>query len=511
MSSDIYKTSNIPTSRLTMIQQKEPPSVARTVDADRLVQILTSAESCNTGPLFNLYRDIVIGDSHIQGELAKRKLAVIGDPLSVQPWDKKSDAAKETASRVEKMLTNSPEFIRALAHLLDGVLWPVSVVEKVFASSESGGYEIADLVPVPHRLLDYKDGYLRILDTNDDGYVSHTAHDADESRYIIHRGHLLSVADYFGGPMRSIVWWWFLINQSRSWWARFLNRFGSGFLVGKYQSGDDESRRVLESAIKFAVTLGGLVVTKEAEVEIKESMKSDGDAYDKFKTAGQREISRLILGQTLSAEASPTGMNSGVSKMQDGVRRDIRRLDGILLGHTVRLHLVKQWMQINNIPGEAPIIIWSEDTTEEVAALGTLIKNLYDAGIETEDDALYTIGEKLGFPVRRRPPQSPSAFPFGASPLNIYSAGHIAPGLVSSDTASRGASADIAQAIREHFAPYRRIILESRSPDECLRRLEAYFADKLEVDRSADLIDHALTTFAANAVQSLPDPDPGGE
>jgi len=481
-----------------MIQQKEPPAVARTVNADYLAQILTSAESRNVGPLFNLYRDIIVGDSHIQAELGKRKLAVIGDALSIQPWDKNSNTDKAATEQVERWMLNSPSFLLAIAHLLDGVLWPVSVVEKNFARSPNGLYKIHDLIPVPHMLLDYKEGYLRILDTNDEGYIANTSHAADQSRYIIHRGHLLSTADYFGGPMRSIVWWWFLINQSRSWWARFLNRFGSGFLVGKYQSGDDESRRVLESAIKFAVTLGGLVITKDAEVDIKESMKSDGDAYEKFQIAGRREISRLILGQTLSAEASPTGMNSGVANIHGEVRRDIRRLDGILLGHTIRLHLVKQWMQINNIPGEAPIIVWSEDTTEEVAALGTLIKNLYEAGIETEDDALYTIGEKLGFPVRRRQ-QLSNPFPFGANP-DIYSVPQISPGLVSAETAARGASAEVAQAIRENFAPYRRIILESRSPDECFRRLEAFFADKLEASQAADLIDHALTLFAANAI-----------
>lgn len=500
-SSDIYKTNRVPTDRITVLKVKEPPSVAQFIDGETLHAILRAAEGGHVEPLFTLYRDIVVGDPHIQGELSKRKLAVLGDPLSVQPWDKKSEDDKAAAVAVESLLYNSKPFFHAISHLLDGTLWPVSLIEKVFKPGAGlYRYDLDQLVPVPHRLLDYRTDELRIRDTDDSGRLLTTTHEADPARYMIHRGHLLSIPDQFGGPMRSLVFWWLLTNMNRTWWARFLERFGSGFIVAKYPAGDDDTREVLESAISYSVKIGGLVISENASVEIKEALRSDGSAYEKFIDAGRREISRLILGQTMSATAEPTGMGSGVADQHETVRRDIRRLDALLMGWTVRLDLIRQWMSINGIRGNPPIILWSEDTSKEAAALGELLSKFALAGLEVEDDALYSIGDRIGFGVRRKA-ASASAFPF-----NVYAAGGktgAAPGVTSADASARGASAPVAQAIRDRFAGYRKIIIESRSPDECLRRMEAYFSD-LDTGDLVDLIDHSLTTYAANALVAMP-------
>jgi phage gp29-like protein len=396
----------VPTDRLTVIDSRYiPPSIGRSVDVDLVHNIVRNAEGGDTRDLFCLYRDLILSDAHTQGEISKRKLAVIGDLMTFQPQNKTVPADVLASERIDDMVSNCRAWRLGCSALLDGCLYPVSVVEKVFAPSSGGlRFKLVELVPVPHYLLDFTSGAMRIFDVDPvSGMVLSTSHDPDPNRYMVHRGHLLTTPDNWGGPLRSILFWWLLSAMDREWWARFLDRYGSPFLVGKYAPGDTESRGVLERAFSMAVKIGGLVVTDQTAVEIKEAAAaSTGEAYDKFLTICQREKSKLIIGQTLSSEAQATGMNSGVSNQHEAVRQDIRKLDATLLSETLRQQLVQQFMDINGLAGEAPEIVWGSDSVEEIASTTGLLESLGKSGIELDDSGLATLSERVGLPLRRR-------------------------------------------------------------------------------------------------------------
>jgi hypothetical protein len=222
--------SMIPIKRLTLSNPRyETQTIANTMDADRIHQVIDSAQVGDTRDLFALYRDIILSCSHTQGEFNKRKLAVLGDQLAILPTDKKLPEDVAAAAMVKTMLTSCPGWIMACSHLLDATLWPVAVVEKVYrqvsaapkpkksaqksalasTSTQPPRYQLSDLIPVPHQLLDFTTGVLRIRDVDPvSGMPQTTTHEADPNRYIIHHGHLLSAPDNWGGPMRSLVFWW---------------------------------------------------------------------------------------------------------------------------------------------------------------------------------------------------------------------------------------------------------------------------------------------------------------
>jgi phage gp29-like protein len=384
--------------------RSEPPSIASQLDVERVFSVTSAAEAGHVRELFTLYRDMIISDSHTQGEIAKRKLAVLGDRMTVHPWDKKQPTDKAAADAVETMIHECTSWRNACIHLLDGALWPVSVVEKVFKPS-SGGYKLDALVPVPHYLLDYSSGRMMINDVDPvSGTILPTSREPSPDRYIIHRGHLLSTPDNWGGPMRSILYWWLLGTMSRDWWARFLDRYGSPFIVGHYPSGDDKSRNVLKAAFSFATKLGGLVVTDKTRVEIIQAASaSTGDAYDKFITICNREKSKLILGQTLSADAQPTGLGSGLSTMQEGVRQDIRMWDAATLADTLRLQLFDQYMEINGMYGMTPTLTWGSVSTSELKGKADMLVSLKAAGYRLTDDELGILSEEIGMSLERDP------------------------------------------------------------------------------------------------------------
>jgi phage gp29-like protein len=486
--SDIYGAPGVPTNKITVVNARfELPSIGSYMDVDQVYSIFAAAEAGVTLHLMLLYRDIILSDSHIQGELNKRKLAVLGDELNIRPFEKTNAADISAAAVVKGHIGGIKDWVRVCSHLLDATVYPVAVVEKVFAAAP-GGYVISELVPVPHRLLDFRMGDLRIFDVDERGMPQSTSHEADPNRYIIHRGHLLSAPDKFGGPMRALVFWWLLMAMGKSWWARFLDKYGSAFLLGKYNTGDDESRSTMERAFALASRIGGIVVSKECDVELKEASQASGDNYEKFIAVCQREMSKLILGQTLSAEARPTGLGSGQANLAGEVRDDIRLFDSMMLGSTIRDQLAGQLLAINGTPGNAPVVSWGSVSSEAMKALADLMRSLNDAGLEVADDAMDKITSLVGFNVQRT--ARPAAVPATLRTLSA-SMNH----LHGADPIARRHSADLSRAMRGTAAEIGRLVALSTSAEDLEARMQAHFSD-LAPFQMTMLLDAALTDYA---------------
>lgn len=494
-----YLTSLLPVKRVTIYDRRQDPgyTVAQ-LDVDELHSILREAEGGYPQRLFAVYRDLILSDSHSQTEFSKRKLAVLGDVLNCLAEDKKNANDVAAAKFCDDQVNEISDWIFICSHLMDSTIWPVSVVEKVYRANGTG-YEIAELVPVDYQLLDYSTGKLMIKDTDPKtGTVLGTMHAPDKTRYIIHRGHLLTTADNWGGPLRSILFWWLLGTMDRDWWARFLDRFGSPFMVGKYEQSDDQSRSTMERAFSMAVKVGGLVVSKETDVEIKQAAtQSAGEAFEKFHAIAQREKSKLILGQTLSADAQSTGMGSGVADAQMEVRGDIRNFDARMLGQTIRTQLFKQLVWINGMPGKPPKAVWGSESAADVTAVGKLLESLFKSGLTIDDSSLESLSERVGLTIQRMP--TPAA---GVSPFSLYALDAGQPGRAeladrANESIAREGAADLARAFRGSLAPVRQIVLSSTSAEDLKEKLETFYADWSPA-QTAVVLEKALVAFAAN-------------
>ena len=504
----LYFQSLLPVKRATIVNPyAEQGSLANRMDVDSVWDVIEAAKGGDPRDLFALYRDVLISHSHLQAEFGKRKLAALSDTISVQPIDKKNPDDVAAAKACQDLIANCPQWLRACAHLLDSTLWPVALCEKVYAKSTTPGrlYDLVELVPVPDYLLSYvtnqenATGQLKIRDTSDQGYILGTTKLCQPMRYIVHRGHLLSQHDLFGGPMRSLLFWWLLSAMDRDWWSRFLERYGSPFLVGKYAQGDDASRSVLERAFSWAVKIGGLVVSKETEVEIQHAAASQsGEAYKQFIDLCNKEISKLIVGQVSSTGEHSMGGLGHSNKQQESVRDDIRQFDQVMLGETIRQQLFAQYLQINQIPGRVPKCVWGGESHDDAKQLGELLVSISQAGLEPTDDAIEIIGERIGFQIQRGPVEKP---PFGGNnPDHILAlAAHANPRLALSiqDRIASAGAANLSRAFRGSLAPIRRIIAESTSAADLEHRLHLFYAD-FDPSRIQPLIEEALTAYAAN-------------
>ncbi|MCH8541857.1 MAG: DUF935 domain-containing protein, partial [Opitutales bacterium] len=317
--------------------------------------------------------------------------------------------------------------------------------------------------------------------------------------YIVARIHTLNLPDTYGGPMRSIIFWLLLALMDRDWWSQFLERYGAPFLVGKYDQADDNSRSILERAFSMAKRIGGLVVSRETDVEIRQAAATDsGEAYKTFIELCNREASKLILGQTLSADADATGLGSGVAGLQSETRSDRRLADSRRLGAIIRHQLIKQWATINSLPGNLPIVTWGTISPGEMKAYADFLSGLSQANLQIGAGGLDRLSEILGFPIERKPaaPTGMAAFTPDLSRIPVRS--FAATPEDDREQLERSISAAITPHFRRRYADLPRIIASAETPKDAEDAVADYLS-KLSIDggEAVRVIEESLNTYAA--------------
>lgn len=110
-------------------------------------------------------------------------------------------------------------------------------------------------------------------------------------------------------------------------WAQFVELFGMPQRIGKYNSMDEQSRRLLIKAFEEAGSAPYLVIPKESEVEQTTlSGSTNGALYNDFRNACNEEILITILGQTMTTKDGASLSQSKVHmEVQEKKHRSDRR------------------------------------------------------------------------------------------------------------------------------------------------------------------------------------------
>ena len=503
----------------------EPANQLTSATVTSIQSALRAAEYGDTRNLFTLYRDILAGGSHVQAELSKRKLALLAQPASVQPAIKDDAPSEQAAQAVEQMIASCGNWLDGLTYLLDSCLWPVAIVEKIFAPADEPygeglrlRYKLDRLEPVNHTLLCFRERIpsartsvaptatpapepwesgIRLYKTDEAtgslSYVDTEAYHLDPMRHVVHRGHLLvGQRDCFGGPMRSLLFWWYLSAMLRDWWARATERFGAPFPVGHTDTASTEAVTLLQNAFSESLRIGGLVVDHETQVElIQAAMTGAADNFERFHIACRHEISELILGQTMSSEAQASGLGSGNAKLHSDVREDFRMFDQIKLAETLRTQVFAPFLRINGIAAPAPKIVWGGLSDEDAATFTKMLLDLSNAGFEPTDEAVPVLQERVGIELQRKEAAEPA---MALSPFNLSR--FTAPPADPTDRIAAAKSAALAEAFRGSLAPVRQLVLSSHSPEELERSLRLFYTD-WKPARIQAVVEEALQLAAA--------------
>lgn len=261
---------------------------------------LRAADMGLRSKLYDLYEDILM-DGTVTDAIGKRIEAITDCDINFT-------VNRKEVPRITELI-DTVEFENQLKEIMWSLFWGISVDEYSFVN----GF---DFNSIPRKHIRPKEKLIlrRQYDTDgisysDDGMIIQWGEDND-------LGLLLKVAPY-------------VIYKRGGFgdWAQFVELFGMPQRIGKYNSMDEQSRRLLIQAFEEAGSAPYIVIPKESDVEQTTlSGSSNGALYNDFRNACNEEILITVLGQTMTTKDGASLSQSKVHlEVQEKKHRSDRR------------------------------------------------------------------------------------------------------------------------------------------------------------------------------------------
>jgi phage gp29-like protein len=153
-----------------------------------------------------------------------------------------------------------------------------------------------------------------------------------------------------GGIARPVAWMWMFKNYTLKDWVQFIEIYGQPFRIGKFAPGASQGDQdaLLRAVISLASD-AGCVIPSTMQIELVEAMKGGGtDVFEKLARYADEQMSKIVLGQTGTTDAAPSGLGGQSSKnAHNDVRGDIERADASALMAAINLQLVRPYIDLN--------------------------------------------------------------------------------------------------------------------------------------------------------------------
>ena len=164
-------------------------------------------------------------------------------------------------------------------------------------------------------------------------------------------------------------------------WVVFTEKYGMPHLIGKHPRGSTKEETnsladMLEDMVQDAIA----VIPDDSSIEIQEASKSSSaEIYEKLIDKMNTEISKAILGQTLTTEIGSTGSyaasNTHMQVRQDIIDSDKKLVEGVI-------NQLIQWIyEINFANAEVPVFEMFEPEDVDLT-LAQRDKILFDTGVK---------------------------------------------------------------------------------------------------------------------------------
>ena len=278
------------------------PNNRNVLDVGQWRAALKQADRGKRAKLYDLYDDILL-DPVLGSAMEKRIMAITNAELVFKTKNEQSIPELDD-------LIDSPAFEYLLKEVMTSIFYGKSVIELDF----SNGFEAYS---IPRQHINTANGVITVNpgDTNGIPYTN------DDFLLDVGRN------DNLGLLLRAAP----LAIYKRGGfgdWSQFVELFGMPRRIGKYNSYDQESRKVLEEALEAAGSASWMVVPKETDVETQETSATQGSSsiYNEFRQACNEEILITILGQTMTTQNGSSRSQSETHKeVEESINKSDRR------------------------------------------------------------------------------------------------------------------------------------------------------------------------------------------
>lgn len=357
----------------------------------RVADILRRAASGDHLDFVRAAADVEEKDLHYRAVLQTRRLAVVGLPWDVQPGED-SRAGRKAAALAAEALGELD-----LAGLIDALLGALSIgyaaVEIVW-QTEGGQWRPARLIPRPAEWFRFDAATgrdLRLIDGSREGLALPAA------KMIVHTPRVGAGVPLAGGLARSALWAWVFKSHALRDWARFAEVYGQPMRVGRYHEGaSPEDVEVLKRAVLEIGSDAAAVIPREMAIELIESRSGGASAelYQNLIEYLDRQVSKAVLGQTLTTDQGATG-SLAQARVHQEVRRDLMEADARALAATLTRDLIGPLVRFNLGDVPLPQLRLVVEEPEDTEALARQVQALVAVGMPVPQA---WVRERFGIP-----------------------------------------------------------------------------------------------------------------
>lgn len=349
-----------------------------------------SVESPNRQMLYDIYRDTMV-DAHLSGCIGQRMGFVLSRSFNIE--DKKGEPQDELKHYFDQ------EWFEELCRLiLETPYWGHSLIELGDLSTDGDGCPSYDGVYLIDRKYVIPEHHRVVTDLGQDWTTGIDYHDPMWSDNLVEVGRpddlgLLLKASQHTIPKKNVL----------AAWDVFGEIFGMPLRVATTGARDQKDIDKIEKMMERMGLASYAVLPADTTVQFVENAKSDAfNVYDKRVDRANSEISKLIIGQTMTIE---DGSSLSQSQTHLKVFENLVESDAKLLANTVNNQLIPRMIR-HGFPLQGMHFAWDESidyTPEQQMEYEKMISDRYEV------DGKY-FADKYNMPVGERIRQ---ADPFG--------------------------------------------------------------------------------------------------
>ncbi len=316
--------------------------------------------------LYDMYADI-LSDGHLSSVIEKRKAALQCSQIEFRRNGKPDE-------KINTVL-QSPWFFDFIGDVMDANFWGFSLFQFYLDDKGWMNYEL-----IPRKNYDP----VRRLLLHRESQITGTS--IDEFRDTLFVGKPRSL-----GKLMDIAPYVIYKRNDMADWAQFCEVFGMPIREYTYDAGDDEARNLTVKDMEEQGGMAAFLHPKESELKLIESAGKNGssDLYKTLYDTCNDEISKIVLGNTLTTQASERGTQALGTVQEKGEKR-INQADRISILNILNYDMTDIFNNFgyNTSGGEFYYVEPKELTATQQMDIITKMKNL---DVPVGDDTVYEI------------------------------------------------------------------------------------------------------------------------
>lgn len=317
-------------------------------------------------------------DDQVCMAMQSRKLRVLNEQsYDFSPGQAKGKEPTPQASRLCDALAGDMESIRlrdVFSCVLDAPFYGFVPLELLWRP-EGGRYRLADIVAKPQHWFAFDDNNRPVFR----GEV--WAHSAPLPRYkFVLARHFPTYENPYGLRLLSRCLWPVAFKRGGiEFLTRFLEKYGMPWILATAARGADRAERQRMAGDLAAMVQDAVAVLPNgAEAELVTASGKSGDQHENYLRRWDKAISKVLMGQTLTAEMDGTGSRAA-AETHYGVSEDMADADKFLVADAMnQVGLI--YRDVNAEPGVmAPVFGYEEP--EDFVAQADLDTKLHGVGV----------------------------------------------------------------------------------------------------------------------------------